>query len=267
MNIAMVYIYIPGDSKYQGYAAQFVRSYERFLPEFAHRTIIVCQKEPPEKFALELFSRLPDVTYFQHDNSGHDIGAFQSIAKTAGDEWMLCLSSSSFVQRAGWMKRMAEAADKHGPGFYGVTSTYEVSPHLNTSGVWCPGYLLASYPIKVETKVQRYDFEHGPNAFWKKVAERGYPVKLVTWDGEYDWQDWRKPPNIYRRGNQSNILVYFHHCTRYAMMKPAIKTRMEASADRVSDPAFAGSVNRNEELYNRSVEHFFNMHRLTFGVR
>ena len=157
----------------------------------------------------QLFSALPDVTYFIHDNTGWDIGGYVALAKEIHDDFMLCVGSTGFFTRAGWLERMVDMWRKHGPGLYGSLATFEITPHLNTSGFWCEPGLLALYPKKVLTKTHRYEFEHGKSAFWKIVTARGVNVMLATWDGEYEWRQWRLPPNIYLRGDQSNCLTQF----------------------------------------------------------
>jgi hypothetical protein len=43
--------------------------------------------------------------------------------------------------------------------------------------------------------------------------------------------DWRKPPNIFRRGDQSNCLLFDHHCDTYAAASQEERARLEAMAD------------------------------------
>jgi len=153
----------------------------------------------------------------------------------------------------------------HGPGMYGATATFEVSPHLNTTAFWCPPQLLAEYPIRVISKYQRYDFEHGPNALWKLVAANGLPVKLVTWDGEYDWPDWRKPPNILRRGTQGNCLTWWHHVESYAKAPVADRIRMSGLADTITDPMFTNGPSPwgglKDSVLDQSMRQFIGAHR------
>jgi hypothetical protein len=138
-----------------------------------------------------------------------DIGAYLDASKQVETEAMLCMGGSTTVRRQGWMKRMAEAWDKHGPGFYGALSSYQVRPHFNTTGFWLSPEIIQMYPHKVVSTPDRYAFEHGDNCLWWLVHQQGIPVKLVTWCGEYDWPDWRRPDNISCRGDQSNCLCWF----------------------------------------------------------
>lgn len=240
-SITLVYIHVPGDEKHWRYAREFVDTYKKFPPLYPHETVIVSQGKGPAPLAKALFKPVVDPHYFLHDDSGWDIGGY--IAASTMDvvrnaDCVVCLGGSAYFHKEGWLKRIAEAWHKHGPGFYGATSTYEVSPHFCTSGFWCAPEILRAYPIKVTNRETRYDFEHGPNACWKMVAENGLPVKLVTWDGEYDWQDWRKPPNIYRRGDQSNALIHWHHYKEYERADAKLRATMASHSDTLTDPHY-----------------------------
>jgi len=241
--ITLVYIHVPGDEKHWRYAREFMDTYQKFPPEYPHKTIIVCQGKPAVPLAQGLFKPLNPV-YHQHDDSGWDIGGFISAmssvvpSENTATDCVICLGGSAYFQKAGWLKRIAETHKKIGIGFYGATPTHEVSPHLCTSGFWTHPDILRAYPIKVTNRETRYDFEHGPNACWKMVAHNGLPVKLITWDGEYDWQDWRKPDNIYRKGDQSNALMCWHHYREYEKATPELKSAMANHSDTLTDPHY-----------------------------
>ena len=240
MTFTLVYIHA-NDDEHRELARQFVRSYHNHPPGIGHSTVIVlqCARYAVTEEMRRLFASLPSCTYFENDGVGKDIGAYLKVAKRLRSDWMVCFGGSTFVRRAGWMARMAQAAELHGAGFYGPTASYQLSPHLNTTGFWCPTFLLADSKRKVVTRNHRYDFEHGPDAFWKEVAfKKNLPVKLVTWDGEYDWSDWRKPANIYHRGDQSNCLTYFRHSINYQLASPFYKRKYELAADTLADKTF-----------------------------
>lgn len=240
-SITIVYIHVPGDEKHWRYAREFVDTYKKFPPLYPHETVIVSQGKGPAPLAKAMFKAVFNPHYFLHDDSGWDIGGYiaaSAMEAVRGSDCVLCVGGSAYFQREGWLKRIAEAWHKHGPGFYGSTSTYEVSPHLCTSGFWCAPEIIRAYPVKVTNRETRYDFEHGPNACWKMVAENSLPVKLVTWDGEYDWQEWRKPPNIYRRGDQSNALIHWHHYKEYDKADTKLKVTMASHSDTLTDPHY-----------------------------
>lgn len=245
-SITLVYIYVPGDAGHSDLASRFVSSYVAHPPGVTHKTIIVCNGNPPDDTAKKLFSCLPNTTFYKHDDSGWDIGAFLAVAKTCKTDIILCIGGQGHVKRAGWMIRMVEAWQKHGEGFYGSLSSYEVSPHLNTSGFWSSPRILQQYPITVTTFQQRYNFEHGPDACWRMALNMGLPVLLVTWCGEYDWFNWRLPSNLYRRGDQSNCLTYFKHTVLFDQADPGMKVAMSGYADTITDIVFIKAKSRTD---------------------
>lgn len=237
MTSTLVIIHV-NDDAHRAMARKLVESYRLHPPGVPHRTLVVCQDGQPTEEIVNLFGTFIDVTLHHRHGQGQDIGAYLDVAKLIDTDVMICFGGSTFVRREGWMKRMLEAVEKHGPGFYGPTASYQKSPHLNTTGFWCPPKLLAEYPIRVVTHEDRYSFEHG-KAFWKYVAwQKKLPVKLVTWCGEYDWPQWRTPEHIYHRGDQSNCLTYFRASINYQLASPHRKREYEITADTITDRAF-----------------------------
>lgn len=208
-SVTVVYIHVPHDAPHEALAKLYVDSVRQFPGGHPHRNLIVSQGEMPTPEMQALFGRLENCSYYVHDDTGWDIGGFIAAAGQVRDEVMLCLGSSAQVRRAGWLARMMAAWDRHGPGLYGSLASFQVRPHLNTTGFWCSPQLLMGYPKRVLTKDDRYEFEHGVGAFWRRVHVAGGKVMLVTWCGEYPWKQWRTPPNISCRGNQENCLTYF----------------------------------------------------------
>lgn len=237
-SVVMVYVHVPGDVEHLSLTKRFVETYLKFPPEYPHRTIIVSQKEKPNDEMRQLLLKLPNASFYIHDDTGWDIGAFIAVSRIVSDDFMVCFGGTSYLQRAGWLKRMVDVWRQEGPGYYGTLGTYEISPHINTSGFFCLPELLAEYPYRIDTKADRYEFEHGSLALFKRCLANGIRTRIVTWDGSYEWPDWRKPPNVYRRGDQSNLLTCFRHTDNYQRAAPAVQKRMAELADTLTDPVF-----------------------------
>lgn len=237
-TVTMLYVYPLGTLEWQKMAYDFVESYLKNPPGYDHDTLIVCNGCPIDQRTRNLFARLPRVKFTTHDNTGFDLGAYIAGAHKVDSDILVLFGSNSYLTKPGWLKRFVEAWEKHGPGLYGAFASYEVMPHLNTTQLAVAPELLRRYPLRPNNKSERYSFEHGADAFWRMVSVAEYPVKLVTFDGEYDWQDWRKPPNIYRRGDQSNCLGGFRITRDYEKASPQLKAMYAAYADTLTQRNF-----------------------------
>lgn len=211
MKIAVVYIHVPGCTVHEQQARAYVASALTNPAGLDHENVVITQHRLPEERIRNEFCKLPEQSYYCHDDSGWDIGGYIALAaKLAGQcDAMLCCGGSTTFRRVGWLARLAEAWQRHGPGFYGTQGSWQMRPHLCTCGFMCAPEHLLQHPFPVIYQADRYDFEHGPNALWKRLSESGFPVKLVTWSGEYDWWDWRTPQNGICAGDQSDCLLWF----------------------------------------------------------
>lgn len=238
MKICLCYIMVPAVQELAALHSRFINSYLAFPPGVEHYTTIICNGSAPSDYQRSQFAQFPDLMFYERSNEGWDIGGFLEYSKYCGADMMICMGSNTFLNRAGWMKRFVEARQKHGAGLYGAFASYEIRPHLNTTAFCVAPDLLRRCPSKVETKAERYDWEHGPNNFWQMIAKEGLPTKLVLWSGEYDWQDWRKPQNIFRRGNQSNCLCGWRLTQHYAEASAKDKAYLERVTDTLTVKGF-----------------------------
>lgn len=237
MRIAIIYIAVTHGPNLIDYSARYAATYGLFHPGYDHQTIVSCNGGRLSFEAEMLFSQIPNCTFYPRGNDdGWDISAYRDIANHTDAEILVCFGESIYFHRAGWLKRIMAERDFHGPGMYGFFSSYLVRPHLNTTAFVCDAALLRRSRL-IYDKQTRYNFEHGENSFWRSVYLKGKAVKLVTWDGSYDFPFWRKPQNILWRGDQSNCLVFCNHTERYAAAPPETKRNWEAGADTLRAPA------------------------------
>ncbi|MDP1859523.1 MAG: hypothetical protein Q8K82_12685, partial [Gemmatimonadaceae bacterium] len=207
-DIAVVYVYPMGGGAYDEAARRFVATYREFPPLADHTLHVVLNGEvSPGDDSAAVFAGLP-CEFHTHDDSGWDIGAFQMAARTIECDVLVCLGGNTYFRRAGWLERMSAAFRLHGNGLYGASASYEVTPHIRTTGFWCSPELIRAYPIDVCTYEDRYDFEHGDLSITRLAEHLGLGCWMVTWDGVYAQDEWRTPPNIFWRGDQSGCLVY-----------------------------------------------------------
>jgi hypothetical protein len=222
-------VHVPGSEKSQSYLYRFFTSY--CIYQTGPCRLIVVSNGAPMDFNNAVYTKLGWEVQTRHSNEGKDIGAFIEVAKQNPGDFLVLFGESTYFHKPMWIERLLESRVKNGPGMYGMLSSNLVRPHLNTTCFACDADLLAHYPEHVVSREQRYDFEHGKYPFWRWVETHGKQVRLVTFDGDYRPVDWRVPPNIFWRGDQSNCLVWCHHTDRFANAQPATRLRWSAGAD------------------------------------
>ena len=229
-GFAVVYVYPLGESEYDLSAQRFVASYRDFPPLYDHSLHVVFNGPAPSAENIALFDGL-QAHFHRHDDSGWDIGAFQRAAREIDCELILCLGGNSYFRRSGWLRRMAGAVSSHGDGLYGASASYERDPHIRTTAFWCDPLLLRAYPKRVRSYQDRYDFEASEISLTRLAEYVGLGCWLVTWCGEYAKKDWRSPPNIFRRGDQSNSLVFDRHFDLHETVNEESRLLSAARAD------------------------------------
>jgi hypothetical protein len=230
VKIGIAYICVTKGKHSKAFAQRFIESYQRFPAGEKHELIVVFNGGHPDKELGKIFDSVPH-GFHERSNLGWDIGAYQEVASRLDVDLMVCLGESIYFHRSGWLSRLCEARSRYGPGMFGSFASYLVRPHINTTGFAVSPEYLRGWPVLVRNKRDRYEFEHGENSFWGGLKAIGRPVKLVTWDGSWDWQDWRKPQNILWRGDQSNCLTFCVHCDRYYHATPKVKETWQQGAD------------------------------------
>jgi hypothetical protein len=234
MKILLCYVTVTNGAITADYVSRFVGTWLAFPPGVQHETIVACNGGPPSREIALMFDPLGATFYPKPNDAGWDIGAYQDIAHRYGCDMLVCMGESCYFHREGWLKKIVDAWDFNGPGMYGFFSSYLVSAHMNTTAFATAPMYLQRYP-RVTSHKDRYTFEHHETeAFWRKVHAMGRPTKFVTWDGVWDPFQWRYPPNILFRGDQSNLLIYCNHTDRYR----AADLPTRAGWERATDSAF-----------------------------
>lgn len=218
MKVAIVYIYAGGlGHQYAVWTNRFLESYHNNPPGMDHSSIVVLNGTKSSSELACLFSPLPKCFFLEHDNSGYDIGGFQFAARNFPCDLMVFFGSSTFYRRPGWLRRMVEAYEKHGPALYGAMGNrgdikIKVWPHIRTTAFWMDPGLMNAFPHTITRREERHPFEHGPHCFTGWVVGKGLKALVVTWKGEYEWANWDDDPEGFSRGRQRNLLAGDHLC-------------------------------------------------------
>ena len=212
MKITLVTIRVPKQG-YDEVAERWIASYKEFKPAIPHDLLVVnCESNHTPSVYDEVAT-----DFMRYDGGGWDCGTWVHVGKRVETDLLVCCNTSTFFTRSGWMERFVEAAEQFGNGLYGPLASFECSRHIRTPCMVFQPEVMRDYPYVIDSRQETYTFEclGGEKTFTTWCKSRGLPVKLVTWDGVYDMEDWRKPPNIFRRGDQSNLLVRDRWCVTY----------------------------------------------------
>lgn len=222
---------LPIHTPYEVGEHRFLENYLRFKPAIPHQLVVVNCAPQPDNTPWH-----PCVSWITWSATrGSDCGTYQDVGRNLECDLVVCFNTLAYPWKPGWLERLAQVREKYGPGVYGPTSSFEKHPHLRTPCIATVPELLRGYPVLVDRRDAQVDlasgFEHGPDNFSLWAGRSGYPTLLVTWDGEYDPPNWRKPPNIFRRGDQSNCLIRDRHLDGYDRAGPGERRLLEKYAD------------------------------------
>jgi len=237
MNIICLYTHVlgrsdehaPSPSSYDWAANRFKRTYIEFKPDEAHDLIILdCGAEHKDG----KFSGLAN-GYLTYNGRGWDCGAFQYAAERLHCDMLVTFSAFTHFWRTDWLRHYIAAWQKHGPGLYGATASFERHPHIRGNAqAFCPEF-LRTYPVTVDSRAKTYEMEAGPSSLTSWAVENSYPVFMVAASGIWKLEDCRIPDNVFRRGDQSEVLVYDRHTDIYQAACPEEKAKLEALANGV----------------------------------
>lgn len=270
MKIVLAYL-IPIDEwqSYGPSARKFAERYGRFAPEIDHELLVMCCNGPDKLSATndsdengritkhsagsgsvtddhggndhdknEVFAGVP-ARFESYHGTGWDCGAAQYAAQIVDCDFLVCANAGVYFWRAGWLRRLAEARAEHGEGLYGASASYEtlpfvpgeINPHIRTSFYGCDPKTFRQFPFRIDSREKCFQFESGEWNFTRWFMDRGQTCQMVTWDGCYQSQDFRTPPNIFRRGDQSNLIVRDRHMDMYELADRKRRGELEKFAD------------------------------------
>ena len=90
---------------------------------------------------------------------------------------------------------------------------------------------MREYPYLIDSRLKCVHFESSRLNFSLWAIANMFPVILVTAREQCRIQHWRTPSNIFRRGDQTNCLVWDRHTDIYANASPEEKIVLERQAD------------------------------------
>jgi hypothetical protein len=244
-TVALLYTLPLDDDKFMPCADRWVSTYHKFSPGFAHDIFVCfCNAKPTEQHRSAFYGM--SYQSLRYKGAGWDVGSYQFCSKQLTNYPLVVYQNArSYFYKSGWLKRLMEAREQNPDpnALYGVSASYEacpvrwpmvpraINPHIRTTGFATSPNTLSSYPYKIDSRNKCFRFESGDISLSKFYEEMGWPVWLVTWDGMYRKQDWRTPNNVFRKGDQSNLLVMDKHAEIFSKSPPEIQRAYTISAD------------------------------------
>ena len=238
MKITLMYLW-PLDVRplFLTCANKWVSSY-RARPSGVPHEVIICMSngvitEDDER----IFGAIPHRTWY-YGGDGWDIGSYQSVAQECDSDMIVFTNTRTHFWKDNWMVPFVEAFNRFGPkGLYGVTGSYErcpidvarfPNPHIRTACFAVNPKQFRKFPYIVDSREKGFRFESGDWNLCDWYSDHGWPVKMVAANGQcYDRPYWRRPDNIFRRGDQSNVLVRDRHTDCYDAAPSDEKKQLE----------------------------------------
>lgn len=223
----VVFVRVCGKPEYEEGAQRWAESYRRFKPATSHDLVIVNRYTDAPNSSLDDLGAME----IRHDSGGWDCGTWKFVAGIIPAPLLVCFNSSTVIQCPGWLERFVEAAERHGKGIYGPLASWEIMPHIRTPCMAFQPEVMNRYPQSVPDRESTYRFESmgyldGTPNVTQWARQQGYATRLVTRSGDFDIPDW-KQPNVFRQGDQSDLLVRDRHCEAYAVSNPHGKAQLE----------------------------------------
>lgn len=229
MRVSVVFIRVTNKPEYRNGEQRLLDSYLKFDAGHPHDLVIIDRNgDSPND--------VPFAKHIKYIGGGWDCGTWQFAGKNIDTDLLVCFNSSTYITGNGWLKRFVGAVERHGEGLYGPLASFEVSPHIRTPCMIFQPHVIQDYPHEVMDREDTYRFEvfgwpDGTPNFTQWAWKKGLPTVLVTWDGDYKFPEWRMAPNIFRRGDQSNLIVKDRHCDAYTASDAEGKEKLERLAD------------------------------------
>jgi hypothetical protein len=178
-----------------------------------------------------MFDGLPWNRY-HYQGAGCDIGSFQWFARQQTENvFMVCCVTRVYSHRAGWLKKLVTARETLGPGLYGTSASRESGKlHVCTRAYAFDSEDFKKYPHNITSRDQGVFFECGDGCLYEWFGE--WRSFVVYWGGCFDVEASNiayalTPDNIYRRGKQTNCLVFDRHTDAYRDADETEKRRLE----------------------------------------
>lgn len=205
-------------------------SFKKFRPECDYTLYPVAIWGEPTDSIRSMFYGTKH-RWLAYYKNGCDAGCWQESAAIFGQgDFLVCCTSRVYFHKSGWLERLTEARELHGPGLYSTSASMESKPHLCLRFFGVDAMFMRGYPLEITDRPLGRNLEVGDGAFDSLGAHcrsHGGTSCAVYWNGEHFTNSMFRQPNIFRRGDQSNLLAWDRHTLLYAEASDEEKKRLE----------------------------------------
>lgn len=218
---------------------RFVAGLHQFPPGIEYELVPVLFNYDHTGEVTDLFVDLPVQEFLLYKGEGADIGAAQWVARGCDDDdFIVAMTSRVFFHKPGWLSHLFKARQIYGVGLYGCFASMEGGRmHICTRCYSTNAIVWKNYPFEITSRDQGTFFEVGlgnPEGNFLEWCERNnVPGYAVYWDGVRRKEHFLTPDGIFRKGDQSNCLVFDKHTEIY-------HRATDEERKRLADMAFLG---------------------------
>lgn len=214
---------------FRPFIRRFADSFRANEPGHPYELALMMNHADADAEMAEVFR---DLTYrcYRYDGAGFDIGSFQHYTRHCATENVFQVNCVTrvYAHRAGWLKRLVEAREMFGPGLYGTSASREGGKlHVCTRCYAFDSDDFKRYPHHINSRNQGIFFELGDGNLMEWFKAQGLLTIICYWSGAGTVPEPAGLADIYRRGDQSNCLVFDKHTDYYRDSDETEKRRLE----------------------------------------
>lgn len=236
MNVKIV-LPLPLDnwSTFDPFIHRFIDTFKEHQPGHSYLLIAVGNNATVPDDVRSWFDGI-NTRFIRYDGQGYNLGSAQAALSVCFDhDFMICMSSRCYFHKPNWLFHYVSARREFGPGLYGVGS-FEQKRHIRLCAFGIDANIFRCNPNQVTTPDEGHRLEVQDWCLTDFVEDIGGSVIQASFAGAHEEKDWRTPDNIFRRGDQSNLLVFDKWSDHYREVDAAFKAELET---RTNPPANA----------------------------
>jgi hypothetical protein len=218
-GIALFYLARGADADHRASIRRFIQAYRSRPAGVAHELIVIFKGFASEPALDEARAEVAGVAFREvhTDDDTFDIGAYADAVSRVSCERAAFLNTRSEPIASGWLGKLNAALGLPGMGLVGASGSLQAglaqgifpNIHLRTNAFMMRAPLARRTlgRLKIRSKLDAYNAEHGSNSLTRQVVSSGLTVAIVGANGRAYAPEWWIGSRTFRQGDQSNLLV------------------------------------------------------------